>query len=45
MLMDAVTEAKTKYEEWFDKEAVSNLLDPELTSSTSDVEIGEPEGH
>ena len=41
MLMEAIAEAKTKCEEWFDKEAVSNLLDPELTSSTSDVEMGE----
>jgi len=43
MLRDAVTEAKTRCEEWFDKEAVSNLLDAELTSSTSDVEMGERE--
>ena len=40
MLVEAALEAKTKCEEWFDKEAVSSLLDPELTSSTSDVEMG-----
>jgi len=43
MFMEAIVEAKTKCEEWFDKEAVSNLLDPELTSSTSDIEMGEHE--
>lgn len=43
MFEDAFAEAKTKCEEWFDKEAVSNLLDAELTSSTSDVEMGERE--
>lgn len=43
MFEDAVAEAKTRCEEWFDKEAVSNLLDAELTSSTSDVEMGERE--
>jgi hypothetical protein len=43
MFVEAVAEAKAKCEEWFDKEAVSNLLDPELTSSTSDVEMGEDE--
>ena len=41
MFEEAIAEAKTKCEEWFDKEAVSNLLDPELTSSTSDVEMEE----
>jgi len=43
MFTEAIAEAKTKCEEWFDKEAVSNLLDPDLTSSTSDVEMGEHE--
>ena len=43
MFVEAIMEAKTKCEEWFDKEAVSNLLDPELTSSTSDIEMGEHE--
>ena len=41
MFMEAIAEAEAKCEEWFEKEAVSNLLDPELTSSTSDVEMGE----
>jgi hypothetical protein len=41
MLLEAVAEAKSKCEEWFDKEAVSNLLDAELTSATSDVEMEE----
>jgi len=40
MFLEAVTEAKARCEEWFDKEAVSSLLDPELTGSTSDVEMG-----
>ena len=39
MLNEAIAEAKSKCEEWFDKEAVSNLLDSDLTSSTSDVEM------
>jgi len=43
MILEAVAEAKTKCEEWFDKEAVSSLLEPELTSSTSDVEMAEDE--
>ncbi|KAF9650140.1 hypothetical protein BDM02DRAFT_3185686 [Thelephora ganbajun] len=42
MLREAVAEARNKCEEWFDKEAVSNLLDPELTN-TSDVEMDEDE--
>lgn len=41
MFVEAVTEAKSKCEEWFDKEAVSNLLDAELTSAASDVEMEE----
>ena len=41
MFFEAIAEAKSKCEEWFDKEAVSNLLDAELTSATSDVEMGE----
>jgi len=44
MLTEAIEEAKGRCEEWFDKEAVSNLLDSELTSSTSDVEMEEHEG-
>lgn len=43
MLKEAITEAKSKCEDWFDKEAVSNLLDSELTSSASDVEMKEHE--
>ena len=43
MLKEAIAEAKSKCEDWFDKEAVSNLLDSELTSSTSDVEMNEHE--
>jgi hypothetical protein len=43
MLDDAIAEAKIRCEEWFDKEAVSNLLDSDLTSSTSDVEMGHRE--
>jgi len=43
MLKEAVAEAKSKCEDWFDKEAVSNLLDSDLTSTTSDVEMEEPE--
>jgi hypothetical protein len=41
MFMEAVAETKSKCEEWFDKEAVSNLLGAELGSSTSDVEMEE----
>ena len=41
MLQEATEEARSKCEEWFDKEAVSNLLDAELTSATSDVEMEE----
>lgn len=41
MFAEAIAEAKSKCEEWFDKEAVSNLLDAELTSATSDVEMEE----
>ena len=41
MFVEAVAEARSKCEEWFDKEAVSNLLDVELTSTTSDVEMEE----
>lgn len=41
MFMEAIAEAKSRCEEWFDKEAVSNLLDPEVTSATSDVEMEE----
>ena len=44
MLNEAVAEAKSKCEDWFDKEAVSNLLDSDLTSLTSDVEMDE-RGH
>jgi len=43
MVTEAIAEAKNKCEEWFDKEAVSNLLDSELASTTSDVEMGEHE--
>ena len=43
MLDEAVAEAKNKCEDWFDKEAVSNLLDSGLASSTSDVEMDEHE--
>lgn len=41
MFVEAIAEAKSRCEEWFDKEAVSNLLDAELTSATSDVEMEE----
>lgn len=41
MFVEAITEARSRCEEWFDKEAVSNLLDAELTSTTSDVEMEE----
>ena len=41
MIVEAIAEARSKCEEWFDKEAVSNLLDAELTSATSDVEMEE----
>jgi len=44
MLEEAIEKAKSRCEEWFDKEAVSNLLDSELTSSTSDVEMDEHDG-
>lgn len=39
MLAEAIVEAKNRCEEWFDKEAVSNLLDSESTGSMSDVEM------
>ena len=45
MLREAIAEAKSRCEDWFDKEAVSNLLDSELTSAaTSDVEMNDHEG-
>ena len=45
MLNEAVVEARSKCEDWFDKEAVSNLLDSDMTSSApaSDVEMDERE--
>ena len=43
MLNEAVAEAKSKCEDWFDKEAVSNLLSPDVASSPSDVEMDEHE--
>ena len=41
MFVEAIAEAKSKCEEWFDKEAVSNLLDAELTGTGSDVDMEE----